>query len=188
MVAVPAMLNLAYFVQHAAGLTSYAGYHTGAQYHWPYHESGFRDAVDTVTFMDAAYQWPRWWDDLVNERHHVVTGNLEIPDEEWMHRGLPSSLDPYLALRKAVAMVWPTFWGWWLYPYVGGKMALESTVVNRQQLVYDKLQEMAPGRWHLDLVFCPITQEMRYQASYGWGVVHPNDFWRLDWMTPKTFA
>lgn len=67
-------------------------------------------------------------------------------------------------------------------------MALESTVVNRQQLVYDKLQEMAPGRWHLDLVFCPITQEMRYQASYGWGVVHPNDFWRLDWMTPQTFA
>ena len=188
MVAVPAMLNLAYFVQHAAGLTSYAGYHTGAQYHWPYHESGFRDAADTVTFMDAAYQWPCWWDDLVNERHNVVTGNLEIPDEEWMHRGLPSSLDPYPALRKAVAMVWPTFWGWWLYPYVGGKMALESTVVNRQQLVYDKLQEMAPGRWHLDLVFCPITQEMRYQASYGWGVVHPNDFWRLDWMTPQTFA
>ena len=188
MVAVPAILNLACFVQHAAGLTSYAGYHTGAQYHWPYHESGFRDAVDTVTFMDAAYQWPRWWDDLVNERHHVVTGNLEIPDEEWMHRGLPSSLDPYPALRKAVAMVWPTFWGWWLYPYVGGKMALESAVVNRQQLVYNKLQEMAPGRWHWDLVFCPIVQVMRYQAPYGWGVVHPNDFWRLDWMTPKTFA
>jgi hypothetical protein len=119
MVAVPAMLNLACFVQHAAGLTSYAGYHTGAQYQWPYHESGFRDVVDTITFMDAAYQWPRWWDDLVNERHSVVTGNLEIPDEEWMHRGLPSSLDPYPVLRKAVAMVWPTFWGWWLYPYVG---------------------------------------------------------------------
>lgn len=188
MVSVPTMLNLACFVQHAAGLTSYAGYHVGVPYHWPYHEGGFRGAVDTVTFMDAGCQWPRWWDDLVNERYNVVTGNLEIPDEEWIHQGLPSSLDPYPELRQAVAMVWPMFWGWWLYPYVGGKMALESAVGNRQQLVYNKLQEMAPGRWHWDLVFCPDIRIMRYQAPNGWGVVHPSDFWRLDWMTPQAFV
>ncbi len=184
----PAVLNLACFVHDAAGLASYAGYHLGAQYHWPYQEGGFRGAVDAVTFMDAAYQWSRWWDDLVNERYKAVTENLEVPDEEWLHRGLPSSLDEYPALRQAVATVWPTFWGWWLYPYVGGKMALESADLNRQQLVYTKLQEIVPGRWHWDRVFRRNMREMRYQASHGWGIVHPNDLWHLDWMTPQAFA
>lgn len=188
MVAAPAILNLACFVLDAAGLVSHTGYQTGRLYHWPYQERTFRDTVDAVTFVDAAYQWPHWWEDLVNERYKVITENIEAHDLEWSNIGLPPSLDPYPALRQAVAIVWPTFWGWWLYPYVGGKMALESIELDREQRAHEKLQDVVPGRWHWDLVYRADMRQMRYHARVGWGIVHPNDFWRLDWISVQAFA
>lgn len=93
----------------AAELVSRIGYQKGQSYHWPYHEQAFRDAVDAVMVVDAGYQWFHWWGALIAERQKAITQNLDIPDEEWIDRGLPPSLDPYPALRQAVAMVWPTF-------------------------------------------------------------------------------
>ncbi|MCY0900487.1 MAG: hypothetical protein OWU33_16475 [Firmicutes bacterium] len=185
-VSAPAILNLACFVHYAAGLISANGYHSGENYHWPYQETHFRQSGKSITFLEAAFQWSSWWDDLVDAHAQAAMNGHDV-EEDTDHK-LPPSLDPYPALRQAVAEIWPTFWGWWLYPYIGGKMALESAIQNRLPSLYAQITKIAPGHWQWYLIFDDqISPILHYKAPTGWGILSPHYFWQLDWITPKIF-
>ncbi|MCY0881935.1 MAG: hypothetical protein OWS74_08050 [Firmicutes bacterium] len=183
----PALLNLACFVCQAADLTAYDGYNVPSEFHhWPYQADLFSNSKDALTLIEATYQWPYWWDDLIDERYQIATQSPTLLiEEKWVLHGLPASLDSYPALRQVVARVWNIFGGWWSHPYIGGKIALERMPSSHQ--AYNKLQELAPGHWNWDIVFCPVTPIMRYHPPHGWGVVFLDDVWHLEWMTPEIF-
>ncbi len=181
----PALLNLACFVRDAAGLSAHQGYHLGVDQHWPYRESRFEESTDAVTFLQAGYQWQLWWHQLVEARYAALSaGHGDEEDLALLHQGLPGSLEGLPALQQAVSLVWPSFWGWWLLPYVGGKMALETVDLPRD--LYTKLQTVAPGGWHWDFIYrYHMAKEIHYDGSKGWAIVHPHDAWHHEWMSSE---
>lgn len=182
----PALLNLACFVANKAGLETHAGY-LGHALQWPYQECGFRDQVEPALFIQAGDEWHQWWSFLKDERYQQFLQRQEDPDIAWITRGIPPSLDQWPALRRAVAWCWAEFWGWWLLPYAGGRMALEASVSHIEG-IYQRLEAVAPGYWNWDVIFQSDQREMRYDGRQGWGLFHPNDLWNTDWMVPSAFT
>lgn len=172
-------LNLACFVRDAAGLSAASGYHVGLDYHWPYREARFEESTTAEIFLQASYQWPLWWMRLVEARYEMVNGGVSA-EEPTDYQSVSVSLEGFPELRQAVSCVWSSFWGWWLLPYVGGKMALAS--VDVPQDLYTKIQTVAPGRWHWDLIYRHHIREIRRDKSLAWAVLHPHDVWHNEWM------
>ena len=176
----PDLLNLACFVRDAAGLSNPLGYHVGVDYHWPYRENRFEERVPARTFLQASYQWPLWWAHLTTMRYETVhSGATEADTMDY--QVVSASLDRFPELHQAVSAVWSSFWGWWLLSYAGGKMALET--IDLPQDLYPKVQAIAPGRWHWDLVYRYDVREIRPDQSMGWAVINPHDICHNEWMT-----
>ncbi len=60
-------------------------------------------------------------------------------------------------------------------------MALET--IDLPQDLYPKVQAIAPGRWHWDLVYRYDLREIRPDRSMGWAVMNPHDIWHNEWIT-----
>jgi len=181
----PDLLNLACFVADAVGFGSASGYHLGVDYHWPYRENRFEERVSAQTFLQARDQWSLWWTDLATTRYETVESGareIEIMD----YQAVSATLKRFPELHQAVSAVWSSFWGWWLLPYAGGKMALEG--VDPPQDLYTRIQSIAPGRWHWDLVYSYGLRKIRTDQSMGWAVMSPHDMWHNEWMTEDIIA
>uniref|UniRef100_UPI001A9006E3 hypothetical protein n=1 Tax=Alicyclobacillus suci TaxID=2816080 RepID=UPI001A9006E3 len=81
---------------------------------------------------------------------------------------------------------WPLFKHWWDYPYIGGKMALESVPATRADIFAEELSNSKTG-WVFDIVYhLHEGRNIHNKNGMGWGIIEPNDMWNIQWVKSIT--
>lgn len=169
----PISLNMACFIMATTGWGPAVGYDP---FLWPPRSSGAATEDDDV-IREA---WKAWWNELVEQRFRLIISGKKDYDDTIL-----DNLDPPRALRTIVNRTASQFQGWWSEPYIGGHRALFNAVEPRKAYIYQALERLQPGTWHIDIL-APRQglSQVVFQSGQGWALLHPQDVWNLDWIVP----
>ena len=170
---VPATLNFAVFTRNLLNLHA-----TTPSHMWPDCDSSYTD-LDGSTIIK---EWNCWWENLIKERSFVVQQKSTLSDYLCRMECKPNVADVCPTLQAAIDMTWPPFNKWWNYPYIGGKMALESVPAARASEFSNELI-LTDSEWVFDIVY-QLCEGRTILQKHGanWGIIEPNDLWDVRWV------
>uniref|UniRef100_UPI001A904782 hypothetical protein n=1 Tax=Alicyclobacillus suci TaxID=2816080 RepID=UPI001A904782 len=123
----PATLNFAIFTRNLMNL-----YETTPNYIWPDPSNYYSEHTDLST-PEVISDWNNWWGHLLLERAAIIEQRDRLIDLGYLD-DKPYVVDRFSNLQAAIDQAWPLFKHWWDYPYIGGKMALESVPATRADI------------------------------------------------------
>ncbi len=174
----PPLLNMACFalaIMKLGHMVSYEGFH------WPMLNE--KPSVDQKKFGD---EWSEWWNDLIEQRaHSVMSDSFNSNDTDTIFEELPKTLNARPILYTVINKTIMDFRRWWAEPYIGGHRALFNSIEPRKIYVFNALETLCAGKWHIDIL-APRQglRQIVFHAGRGWALLHPEDVWNLNWLRP----